>query len=638
MSIELLNLLVFKCLHSHEQEAIEFLHHKLSNDPRISQGIIIGGYKSYESDGKEYDCIAYLEFKKPEELEFYARNLLFALEIKGHREFCIKDNDIVVEYNGKETPVLYPFFNKSLPALKNLINRIEPELCRWVYGAIFFSHLNSDRISSKDLSHELISKSVVFRNNFSIDRLLKIFANQRTTTDMSSLNVLPAGGNMVKMIKKCLGLEERKIKQTELDRKKLERITTRKIRGKRVPKYMEKLGTQFLYITGKAGTGKTITLLSLACSISASGLVPLIITYNHALAADLRRLITILKEAGEVNEEIKVVTIVGLMFRVARTLRALEDKEYWEPAEDFDERYEERIGIIKQCMEDRESQTYRDIILEEHPELKADFILVDEGQDWREEEKEFLRWIAGTPDKLIVAIGPDQVTRKKFQYQRWFLDYENRQAYILKENMRQKGRLHRFNKLLSEKILNDYDWTYNKEDLGEGEIRILPDSELYKKKFWEELELSLRKNGNEPVDCLIIEPNVIPSQHNIKKTKDILLDLGLDFWDGTEIEIRRSTFPKDNSQYRIVKYASCRGLEGWVVIVRLVDIQYSQTMTDKQKAAPSLFATKEAESEIVKELRIALTRGIDSLFITYRDAQHPFVMRLKELAGEAAYL
>src|SRR5690606_11154749 len=79
----------------------------------------------------------------------------------------------------------------------------------------------------------------------------------------------------------------KRIVDTPLDRKRVERITKRLIDDQQ---YASKLGTQLLIFRGRGGTGKTITLARLAHDLYSDRISrSLILTYNLTLVSDIKR-------------------------------------------------------------------------------------------------------------------------------------------------------------------------------------------------------------------------------------------------------------------------------------------------------------------------------------------------------------
>lgn len=81
--------------------------------------------------------------------------------------------------------------------------------------------------------------------------------------------------------------EKVKVGTGQLTRKKIEQITS-KILGEQ--QYAKAIGEKLIVISGRAGTGKTIKLLKIACDLAINiGARSLILTYNHALVSDIKR-------------------------------------------------------------------------------------------------------------------------------------------------------------------------------------------------------------------------------------------------------------------------------------------------------------------------------------------------------------
>lgn len=83
-----------------------------------------------------------------------------------------------------------------------------------------------------------------------------------------------------------------KITPTNLDRRRLEIICKKLISDQ---KYVERLGKQLLIFRGRGGSGKTIHLLRLAKDLYDEGSRVLLLTFNKALVADIKRLLVIMK-------------------------------------------------------------------------------------------------------------------------------------------------------------------------------------------------------------------------------------------------------------------------------------------------------------------------------------------------------
>ena len=91
----------------------------------------------------------------------------------------------------------------------------------------------------------------------------------------------------------------------------------------------------------------------------------------------------------------------------------------------------------------------------------------------------------------------------------------------------------------------------------------------------------------------------------------------LSVWDGTSRDVRE-TFPTTIQEHRVVRYESCRGLEGWTVVCIGLDRFYEHRLHHaKLGQAQDLFDTPAdfAHRQAIAWALIPLTRAIDHLVI-----------------------
>ncbi|MBK8873704.1 MAG: PhoH family protein [Bacteroidetes bacterium] len=67
--------------------------------------------------------------------------------------------------------------------------------------------------------------------------------------------------------------------------------------------YAKAIGEKLIVISGRAGTGKTIKLLRIACDLAQNkGARSLILTYNHALVSDIKRTFALIEIPDGIDE------------------------------------------------------------------------------------------------------------------------------------------------------------------------------------------------------------------------------------------------------------------------------------------------------------------------------------------------
>ncbi len=619
-----------------EREHILMLYDNISKSKHIENGFLLPGFQVPGAQVKDCDIILCIDFSSHNppliqysDQKFEFHNLLFLIELKTHNKFSVEQGSIYVKYSGKDKDALIQIKNLT-GNLKMYFERYKEifkyKQTPWIYNAIYFPNINKDRLSKDNLALPVIEINLLFGKQIYLKDLLELavkqnylqYAQKKKEKNLLSSWIVDSIENKQKSFRGICDalsmIEGRHLGLTALDRRRVEIITKQRIDT--TSRYIENLGQQLLIFKGKAGTGKTMRLLNLSSHLSRSGCSYVLITFNHALKADLIRLCTILKQNDIYKKfDINIETINKLTSDMANIIEPGATKKY---ENDFDKQLDYNLEIVANALEGEDKHLWRDGILEEIPGLNVDFILIDEGQDWQEKEQKIIKSIAGNPEHLIIAIGPDQNTRG-YSSNDWDL-YPRRQVIPCSKNIRQTNIIHSFNTIFSRDFISD-DWTEpNDVSIGRGYLQIMPDSELLKESFWSDLEKELNNTLNAPIDVLIIEPKRLFGNQSCS---EILGNFKKICWNGAETSIRRSVIPLHSSEYRIVTYESSRGLESWISIVRLIDIQYSEYFKrfKKKKLQTQLFepTVEELNHDVYTQLRIALTRSIDRLYITYSD-------------------
>src|SRR5262249_42158597 len=134
----------------------------------------------------------------------------------------------------------------------------------------------------------------------------------------------------------------------------------------------------------------------------------LLLTYNRALAADIRRMLTLLGVPDDVGERhIQVQTVYAFFFALMKALGVVSEGEV-----DFLGRYEERKAEALALLRSG-TLTEHDLagLRTAHPQRFGwDYVFIDEGQDWPEDERDLLRFIY-PPERFAIADGVDQLVR-----------------------------------------------------------------------------------------------------------------------------------------------------------------------------------------------------------------------------------
>lgn len=423
---------------------------------------------------------------------------------------------------------------------------------------------------------------------------------------------------------------------TGLTRQRLETITQKRVEGtlNDVP-----LGDNLVVFKGKAGTGKTFRLIQSALQLANedTGKRCLLLTYNHALVSDIRRLLHFMEiPDGIDNYTIQIQTLHSFFFQLMR----LFDIKTPKLSNAFEYHYNIAItelnDIVKELLDDEEIS-----ILKDNHKLAIDwdYILIDEAQDWSAAEKEILYKIYG-PAHIVVADGVDQFMRTNT---RMHWTAEEMKTEKLSRGMRQRVNLVNFVNILSAELGLRWKLTPNNDEAwcgGQVYIR-----KHYTKELHNIVKARSEAAGCDNYDMLYLIPHQMkPSNDENCSTEIRRIDpdkwsekVGVKFFDGTEYS-QRVSYSNDVSECRLYQYESCRGLEGWVVVCLNLDILIKNKFQEFENMDFSdslgLCAPEQALRDYVYQwCLMPLTRPIDTLVITLSDFDTEIGKVLKGIAS-----
>lgn len=418
------------------------------------------------------------------------------------------------------------------------------------------------------------------------------------------------------------------VRPTRLDLRRVNALTQTRFDAEKTA-YIQNLGNGLLILRGRGGTGKTFALLQIALHLARQGRRTAVLTYNHGLIADINR-----------------------------ALRFIEDRE---PSLNPLPVCQTRYSFIQDIFvgefglpEERKVRDEPKIVRREEIRLAKltcnggrlhcdfDFILVDEGQDWTEEQRDFLYGLCG-PEQVIVADGVDQfVDQSRCKWDRDGIRINRRHG--LRASRRTKGATcQTISDIARELGLSDWDLEPDPDAHG-GRFTVVvePEARLAVAKGLEIVDADQRQEPTlRSVDNLIC----LPSGKMAKGINyPVLFDRAVaaasrDSWRGFDEKDRRY-YPVREGQLRAVQYQSCRGMEGWTTICLGLDLffqfQLDNPVIDEEmfkkdiENRHGLFLNKSEEigerqraarQFAINWLMIPLTRSIDHLVIHITDVQ-----------------
>lgn len=534
------------------------------------------------------------------------------VEIKGHspEDVVFLGNACSVIYNGE----LHNVTTQNEGQKYSVKKYIEKQCAKapWLVSLIWLTRVSNDLIPNIDSN--IIGSDVTWGQL--LDSVAMLVGRERSVVATFSVR---------SWMDKVKAIFAKRLQASKIDRKRLEAMT-KSVLDRSKQQYADKLGSQLLMYRGRGGTGKTVRLIRIAYqAYSEQGLRVVLLTYNKALVADLRRLLSLAGVKDGVGRgSIGLNTIHSFIYQWLLGLNVIQKGQ-----PDFLDRYDDyknealellRCGALSQ--EDVEnSRACRSL------HLSWDLVLIDESQDWPANERDLIYQLYGY-SKVIIADGVDQLVRGVNLIDwRESVPKSDSQVVVLTKSLRLKASLCQTVAHFAEHIGYD-DW--NLEPLPEshgGKVIVLSGSAL-SEKFHKRLAATARSDGNRAIDILLCVPptwvSEVEDQSDGTRRKEStiaknLRSWGCDYWDAVDPETR-DDFPTSLDQFRIVQYESCRGLEGWVVVCFGLDefFDYKRLNADISEAerADLYFDEDVAAIEYAKRwLMIPLTRAIDTLVI-----------------------
>ena len=569
-----------------------------------------------------------IEQIQPDQIE--VTSLCIAIEVKDHSLANIKveGNEVLVRYNDSGWKSATEQNFKQIYAIKNYANVNRVSAPRRIRNLVWLRNVTNVQLSN------LPTCNVIGSNVTWTGFLMKLCETESPWHEYRPDNWqldndwpgVIAG--LADLFTKIINLDT-----TPLDHRKLNQLLQQNVDNKTV---LENLGKKLQIIQGFGGVGKTMRLLQLGYELSQNrDKNVLILTYNRALVADLRRLLTLsgMSMAGlELN--LNIQTVHSFFFAVFKELNILNTQE-----NDFLDKYQQ-YKTEALAYFDTKTITVADLDQRRqagHTSFNWDYIFIDEGQDWPSDEPELLFKLY-SPQCFVVADGGWQLIRT-YEPTDWrnMLPRPQRTIETLKVCMRMKAGLTRFVLDLAQNLgIPVENWQPN-EGLGGGRVIVVEHDYLADPRLHETLLTSNTNDNNKPVDMLFcVSPSLARAKGEQLNPARRFEEWGQMVWDGTSKEARDS-FPTSADQLRVVQYDSCRGLEGWIVVNLDLDGFYDYKRTVYLSSPPpALDSPQDLEAEAhqfaAKWLMIPLTRAIDTLVIHLSGQASPLRTALERTA------
>lgn len=416
------------------------------------------------------------------------------------------------------------------------------------------------------------------------------------------------------------------IRPTRLDLRRINALTQTRFDADKTA-YIQNLGNGLLLLRGRGGTGKTFALVQIALHLARQGKRTVILTYNHGLIADITRA---LRFIGEKDPTLDPLPILKTRYAFSQDVFT----------QTFGSGAEAEVRTIPDIGA-REARRLSDLMQFKEPiEHEFDFVLVDEGQDWDDQQRDLMFELVGS-ENVVVADGVDQfVGQDRCKWDQ--ADIPINRRHSLRASRRTKAATCQTIAEIARGLgLSDWDLEPDPDTHG-GRFTVLVESNARRavERGLEVLESDQRADSSlKAVDNLICLPSSKMARGvNYAALFDNAIEAeARDSWRGFEEEDRR-IYPRRDGQLRAVQYHSCRGMEGWTTLCLGLDlffdfqathprIDMSQLEASLREKEGFLFSKDLMEAKLAGEARlfainwlmIPLTRSIDHLVVHLSD-------------------
>jgi hypothetical protein len=426
---------------------------------------------------------------------------------------------------------------------------------------------------------------------------------------------------------------------TELDRHRMERLgreaSARAVQEKNLDNIV---GGKMLLIRGAGGTGKTVLLLQLARHLyETQDARVALLTYNRSLVADITRLLALLRlDRGVRDRTIAVQTVHSFLWEAAHVLTGVGDED---AVGDFEARYDaakkELLDLIASG-----ALTGDDIEAKKaaHEGLFFyDYVFIDEGQDFPDDERDLLLKFFGHMN-LVISEGPGQLVRRTAPTDwRGGLAKSQVAVHWCRDCLRMKANIARFATRFADAlgVEGALSVPAPNDAVPGGRVIVVEGDYFSDTSLHDDLTRSLRRASNLPMDQLFCVPPTMvthsdggvvgEARTSRSRIAEQLQAQGVPVWDAVDGRVR-GTAPGDLEAFRVVTYESCRGLEGWNVVLCQLDDFYD----DKVRLAASAGDGSAAETAALWVI-MAVMRAMDTLIITLKPDDSAIRTALKRI-------
>ena len=574
-----------------EKPEVERLLNQLqSNSRRDFASVALVGIMPYRRQRNEVDCILVLSFAEegaqneyvttvgheqflldaktnrymPVGSKLKLNSFCISIEIKSHNRdgIEIRGNDLYVKYGQGFGCVNSKFIGQANSAREFLLKQIGIPV-KNVIPMVYLPEVKTSQISVTTSTSALVD-AIIFQDT-NLEQLISKLVSQSGSRSYQDRSIGFAGEHEINVHdpkqRKLFADFAKSMEPSFLEQQRLELMSRKEVQFDE--NWAESLGIRMLEMVGRAGTGKTLRLISACLEIATQRFERVVfLTFNAALAADVYRMLELQNNPGGPN--LHISTISRLVRSLAEDLNLIASNEGLQTPDATPEDADLLLNILLAELDNP------DIVssIRNNPFFSFKYAAIDEAQDWLPKERELIMKLF-PPERLIVAAGFDQCLRTS-AIADWKTEAETHGAKVklvpLTKGIRQKANLTTFCNSFANGMNMDWTLEANLDAIG-GEIILFNKfDDTVMEQFLTELHDA--KNGYAPIDFLIIGSGKQSDEAVSHMTGK---NLRISDMRGNSADMELLT----NRMMRAVSHGNSRGLEAWATIITDLDGWYA---------------------------------------------------------------
>ncbi len=561
------------------------------------------GFKTQYSRRSDNDIVIFgdLNGKYKESSEnFLIGTFASVIECKGHvtsfgddKDISITGNNVEVRYRDRRTGGYY--WSSASDQVADCARGIKKEIgiriqintyindFLWLYNLNDEFNNNENIFGSKFLPKKFFKKIILDAKNCKIGTE-KCVTNHplgiiyRATKNKFTTNL----GNKLLFYARSLSPSYLKNDLGGLTRSHVERITKSKVDKSQ---YYSQIGNRMIIFDGGPGTGKTASLLYCSKKLCDEGNKILLLTYNHVLRCDLKRLLEYAEMGIMENNGVHPQSSTKFFTDIFREISLVNPGEFGENFLNKDPKtnmspYDEALEKLFNLVKKKSTNENKKILDKISHLINYDYIMIDESQDWFSLERDIIisLW---TSKKIIIAQSPEQLTRGSIDFTDWTKYLPKREDFNKlprRKSLRQRKVLVNFNKVFMSDLQYQSASLEEEPDMGGGKI-ILCEG-IYTSKMHDFISEIHAKGSEKKYDfSFACHAKLGNNTNGFYKSKDFHKE-GIPLWDACKTDVRQLA-PIGNDLHRMMFYESCRGIESWTFVCLEYDRWLEEIVTPR---------------------------------------------------------